>query len=101
MEKETVTQNSTHMAESLTPTDQLRISRMEDKIDSIYTALMGSKIINDGGMVARLKRVEDKVDKTEQEMNKYKWALLGVCTIVPLLSGIAIFILKQMHILKP
>jgi hypothetical protein len=74
---------------------------MEVKLDSIYVALLGSAITDDGGMVARLKRVENKVDLTETELNRYKWGLIGVSTVTPLVVAVVLFILKHFGVLKP
>jgi hypothetical protein len=87
--------------DTVMPADRERITRMEVKIDSIYAALMGNHITDDGGMVARLKRVESKVQDTETELNRYKWALVGISTVVPVLVAVIIFIMKQFDIVKP
>lgn len=77
-----------------------RMLRMERKMDLIYAALMGNDITEDGGMVARLKAVEKRASDTEVELNRYKWALVGITTIVPILITVMVFVLKQIHILK-
>jgi hypothetical protein len=91
-----------YMSDSFDVPSQLpdRMLRLEKKLDLIYAALLGNDITEDGGMVARLKRVEERATKTEEELNRYKWALVGITTVVPLMITIAIFILKQVNIFK-
>lgn len=82
----------------LSITDRERISRIEIKVDSIYVALLGSEITDDGGMVARLKRVEDKVDITENELNRYKWGLVAIATVVPVIVTIILFVFRHLNL---
>jgi hypothetical protein len=92
--------NTEDMSQELDSVSQeLRMTRMEDKIDIIYTALVGNNITADGGMVERLKKVEDRVQRLETEFNRYKWSLLGLTTVGPVIAAFVLWILKQLRIL--
>lgn len=78
-------------------TDQEIIHQMQEdirgiknKLDQLFTALMGSEIAKDGGLVSRLERLEDENEKLrgkieDMEKNTVKsdtrlniiWALIG------------------------
>lgn len=78
-------------------TDQEIISQMQGdiheiktKIDELFTALMGSRLTKDGGLVSRLERLEDENEKLREKIEEMEkkdvksdtrlniiWAIIG------------------------
>jgi preprotein translocase subunit SecY len=60
----------------------------QKKIDDIHNALVGNPLTNDGGLIHRVKRVEDTTTKHERFISRVKWSggilvslagLIGYC----------------------
>lgn len=56
-----------------TPVSQEQFHELSGKVNEIYTALLGSGISRDGGMVERLINVETKVDELTEFKDRSKW----------------------------
>jgi len=55
------------------------------KIDDIHNALVGNGLTQDGGMIKRLKVVEEKTDNHSKFINRLKWSgglLVGSATFI-------------------
>jgi len=53
--------------------DAAQFQDLKQRVDEIHTALIGSDIAKDGGMVSRLKHVEEKVEQLNEFKDKSKW----------------------------
>ena len=45
---------------------------MKGKVDQMYYALVGNALGGDGGLVARIRRMEERQDKQDEEMVQMK-----------------------------
>lgn len=72
------------------------IHQIKEQVNELYTALMGDRISQDGGMVKRLNNVEDKLSRMEQFTNKIGWqvGLLWLSAGV-ILTGVFTLIIKK------
>lgn len=72
------------------------ITHIKEKVNELYTALMGDKISQDGGMVKRLNNVEDKLSQLEKMGAKIGWqvGLLWLSAGV-ILTGVFTLIIKK------
>jgi preprotein translocase subunit YajC len=53
----------------------------QKKIDDIHNALVGNPLTNDGGLIHRVKRVEDATVKHDRFISRIKWSGGVVVTI--------------------
>lgn len=72
--------------------NELSLQSIFEKLQNIEQALTGSNIGNDGGLVGRIRELEDENIKQQQEVrdmrddiNKFKWVgtvILGIPTVI-------------------
>jgi tetrahydromethanopterin S-methyltransferase subunit G len=79
--------------EQITPED---FATMRQQVNEMYTALIGNKIAQDGGMVNRLKTVETRLAVVEKIGNKIGWqvGMLWLSAGV-ILTGLMAIIFKK------
>jgi uncharacterized membrane protein (DUF106 family) len=79
----------------------VRMDRMEKKQDAIHSAMMGGELMGeDGGMVARLKRVEQKADHIEKELSRYKSMFKGMWVALGIALSVVLWLLRELGFLK-
>jgi hypothetical protein len=61
------------MKQTMEPKLETDIAHIKEKVNELYTALMGDRISQDGGMVRRLNIVEERLDKVEKVGAKLGW----------------------------
>jgi preprotein translocase subunit SecY len=57
----------------------------QKKIDDIHNALVGNHMTQDGGLIKRVRNIEDKAEKHEKFINRIKWSgglLVGIATVL-------------------
>lgn len=66
------------------------IRSMKDKVNLIYTALVGNELSEDGGMIRRLEILENEVQVLRQFKNKFLWTM----TLIASGTGVLGFVLQ-------
>jgi hypothetical protein len=75
--------------------------KMQEKIDAIYTALMGNSLMGaDSGLIARSVRTETKVDAIEKDVAQYKNMVKGMWIVIIIASAIIGFLLEKTGLFK-
>lgn len=79
--------------EHITPED---FAQMKTQVNEMYTALVGDRISNDGGLVKRIDKMEGRLDIVEKIGNKIGWqvGMLWLSAGV-ILTGILAIIFKK------
>jgi preprotein translocase subunit SecY len=65
--------------------EQTQYNDLKTRVDEIHAALIGNPIAKDGGMISRLKAVEEKTDNHGKFISRLKWSgglLVGIATVL-------------------